>query len=197
MIIKHGEDMKTADNWTARYEDFLACSDRLTEELDRFERQMRASKAMLDQAGKYTEHVDAISKQISGQVERAQVAWSKADDVAAQAAKVAYSSAFESVRSSLDTITDELARSVQANTRATVLVNQSFTQSRNFIILLGGAFVIVSALAIFAAVYLASIRPSSTDLEMSLNAARFELIWHNADKQEQIRLLKLLQRSPK
>lgn len=56
---------------------------------------------------------------------------------------------------------------------------------------------IISGLAIFAAVYLASIRPSPTDLETSLNAARFELIWNNANEQEQIRLLKLLQRSPK
>lgn len=188
--------MKTADNWTARYEDFLACSDRLTEELDRFERQMRANKAVLDQAGQYTEHVDATSKRISEQVERAQAAWSKADDMAAQAAKVAYLSAFEGVKSSLNTVTEELARSVQANNRAAGLLNQSFTQTRNSILLLGGAFVVVSGLAIFAAVYLASIRPSPTDLETSLNAARFELIWNNANKQEQIRLRKLLQRSP-
>lgn len=188
--------MKTADNWTARYEDFLACSDRLTEELDRFERQMRASKAMLDQAGKYTEHVDAISKRISGQVEQAQAAWSKADDIAAQAAKVAYLSAFEGVKSSLNTVTEELARSVQANNRAAALLSRSFTQTRKSIMWLGGAFVISSGLAIFAAVYLASIRPSPTDLETSLNAARFELIWNNANKQEQVRLRKLLQRTP-
>ncbi|MDR3564727.1 MAG: hypothetical protein P4N59_25305 [Negativicutes bacterium] len=45
-------------------------------------------------------------------------------------------------------------------------------------------------MAIFAAVYLASIRPSSTELETRLNAARFELIWNNADQQEQSRLNK-------
>lgn len=38
--------MKKVDNWTATYEDFLACSDRFTEELDRFHEQIKDNDSM-------------------------------------------------------------------------------------------------------------------------------------------------------
>lgn len=67
--------MKNVDTWTATYEDFLALSDRFTNELDTFTDLMRTNKAVLDQVGHYTEHVDATSKQISAQVEEVRKAW--------------------------------------------------------------------------------------------------------------------------
>lgn len=47
--------MKKVDSWTATYEDFLACSDRFTEELDRFHEQIRDSKTMLVQTSEASE----------------------------------------------------------------------------------------------------------------------------------------------
>lgn len=184
-----GEQMIEADNWTATYGDFLALSDRFTHELDIFTDLMRANKAVLDQVGQYTEHVDATSKQISAQVEQVRQAWAKADQTAAQAAQLAYKSAFEGVRSSFTTVTEELSRSVQANNRATSCVKQS----RNAIYWTAAGCISACFIATLITTYFANARTPIIEDEIRLKAARYELIWSNADKQEQGRLSKLLQ----
>lgn len=187
--------MSKVDSWTAAYEDFLACSDRLTEELDRFSTQMQDSKIILDRVGKYTEHVDATSRRISYQVEEAEKAWSNSDEIAARAAKQAYSAAFEGVRSSMQAVTESLGRSVQANEKAAFRVNQVFAQYRNYLIYIGSAFVLCSSLASSCAVYLASVHSSNIESETKQNARFFEIIWNNANKKEQAKLEEILNRA--
>ncbi|MGJ7513028.1 hypothetical protein ACSFE6_01630 [Pseudomonas baetica] len=188
--------MKNVNTWTATYEDFLACSERLTEELDRFHDEIRDSKAVLVQARQFTAQVDAASKKIGEQVVTAERAWANADKVALVAAKHAHEAAFRGVQASLTGATEALAQSAQANQLAANRVDQSFTQSRKFIFRLGIGFLVVSGLAIFGAVYFASLRESPLERETRQNAAHFELIWSKATPKEKAELQKIWSRLP-
>lgn len=181
--------MKKADDWTTTYEHFLEFSDRLTTELDRFTDLMQANKAMLDRVGRYTEHVESTSIQIGAQVEQVRKAWAQAEHTAAQAAQLAHKSAFEGVRSCLNTVTEELGRSVRANTQATARIKSS----HKLIYWSAAGCVLASFIAVFAAAYFAGIRSSTIDDEIRLKAARYERIMSSASKPEQARFLKLFQ----
>lgn len=188
--------MKKVDNWTATYEDFLACSERFTEELDRFQDGVRESKAVLVQTGQFVAHVDAASKKVVQQVAVAERAWANADEMALAAATKAHDAAFKGVQASLASVTTALTASVKANQQSATRVSQSFTQSRNFIFGLGIGFVLTSGLGIFAAVYLASTRESPLELGIRQDAARFELIWGKANQREKVMLQKIWSRPP-
>lgn len=180
--------MKNVDTWTASYEDFLALSDRFTNELDTFTDLMRTNKAVLDQVGQYTEHVDATTKQISAQVEKVQKAWAQADHTATQAAQLAYRSAFDGVRSSFTAATEDLSRLIQVNDHSIARVEKS----RKAIYWTAIGCFVACFLATLTANYL--IRPQSPVIEdeIRLNAARYEVIRGNANKQDHNRLDKLL-----
>jgi ABC-type transporter Mla subunit MlaD len=188
--------MKKVDSWTATYEDFLVCSERFTEELDRFQDGIRESKSVLAQAGQFVAHVDAASKKIVQQVSDAERAWANADQMALDAATKAHEAAFQGVQTSLDGVTKALVKSVRANQDAASQVHQSFSHSRRVVVGLGFGFVLISGLAIFAAVYLANTRESPLELNIRQDAARFELIWNKATPKEKAILQKIWSRPP-
>ncbi|WP_122740203.1 hypothetical protein [Pseudomonas viridiflava] len=68
-----GEDseMKKVDSWTATYEDFHSCSERFTEELDRFHEQIRDSQTMLVQTNQaYESELKSFQKSFVGITEK-------------------------------------------------------------------------------------------------------------------------------
>lgn len=77
--------MNQTDPWVVTYKDFQGCTERLTDEVDRLTSQTRAATAVLESSAKCTEHVEAVGMQIAQQVKNAEMAWSKADEVAVQA----------------------------------------------------------------------------------------------------------------
>jgi hypothetical protein len=188
--------MNNVDSWTATYEDFLACSERFTQELDRLQDGIRDSKSVLTQAGHFVAHVDAASKKLVQQVSDAERAWANADEIALNAAAKAHESAFEGVQRSLASVTKAMAESVKANQQATRRVDQSFTQSRNFVFGLGIGFLLVSGLGIFGAMYWANMRESPLELETRQHAAYFVSIWSKATKHERETLRKISSRPP-
>lgn len=188
--------MKKVDDWTATYEDFLACSERFTEELDRFQEGIRENKSVLVKAGQYVEHVNAASNRVEQQVADAERAWANADQMALNAAEKAHDAAFVGVQKSLAAVTKAMADSIKLNQLSAKRVDQSFTQSRNFIFGLGVGFLLVSGLGIFGAVYIASTQESSLEHETRQEAAFFVSIWSNATPREKLLLQKIASRPP-
>jgi hypothetical protein len=93
------------------------------------------------------------------------------------------------VRSSLHTVTKELARSVRANDEAAVRIKKS----QKFIYWSAFGCMAASFFAVFAASYFASSRPSAIDDQIRLNAAGYERIFNNANTDDRRRLNELLQ----
>ncbi|WP_449100692.1 hypothetical protein [Pseudomonas veronii] len=125
--------MSQTDPWMVTYKDFQGCTERLTDEVDRLTSQTRAATAVLESSAKYTEHVEAVGMQIAQQVKNAEMAWSRADEVAAHAARQAHAAAFKGVEDSMKSVVDAVGRSAHQNTNAAEQIEQSARQARGSI----------------------------------------------------------------
>lgn len=188
--------MNLTDQWMVTYKDFQGCTERLTDEVDRLTSQTRAATAVLESSAKYTEHVEAVGRQIAQQVQLAETAWSRADEVAAQAAKQAHAAAFKGVEDSVKSVVTTLARSAQKNEDTAGQIEQSARQARGSIYYLSAAFLAIAAIGVVAALYVTNGRESGLESDVRLNAARFELLWGNAKPDEKKKIVEIIQRQP-
>lgn len=188
--------MSQTDPWMVTYKDFQGCTERLTDEVDRLTSQTRAATAMLESSAKYTEHVEAVGMQIAQQVKNAEMAWSRADEVAAHAARQAHAAAFKGVEDSMKSVVDAVGRSAHQNTNAAEQIEQSARQARGSIYYLSAAFLAIAALGVAAALYVNNSRNSGLEAEVRLSAARFDLLWGNAKPDEKKKIVEIIQRQP-
>lgn len=140
--------MNQTDPWVVTYKDFQGCTERLTDEVDRLTSQTRAATAVLESSAKCTEHVEAVGMQIAQQVKNAEMAWSKADEVAVQAARQAHSAAFKGVEDSIKSVVAAVSRSAQQNANAAEQIGQSARQARGSIYYLSAGFLVIAALGV-------------------------------------------------
>lgn len=188
--------MNQTDPWMVTYKDFQGCTERLTDEVDRLTTQTRAATAVLESSAKYTEHVEAVGMQIAQQVKSAEMAWSRADEVAAHAARQAHAAAFKGVEDSIKSVVDAVGRSAHQNANAAEQIEQSARQARGSIYYLSAAFLAIAALGVLAALYVNSSRDSGLEAEVRLSAARFDLLWGNAKPDEKKKIVEIIQRQP-
>jgi hypothetical protein len=188
--------MNQTDPWVVTYKDFQGCTERLTDEVDRLTSQTRAATAVLESSAKYTEHVEAVGMQIAQQVKNAEMAWSKADEVAVQAARQAHSAAFKGVEDSIKSVVAAVSRSAQQNANAAEQIGQSARQARGSIYYLSAGFLVIAALGVSAALYASNRGDSGLEAEVRLSAARFDLLWGNAKADERKKIVEIIQRQP-
>lgn len=188
--------MNQTDPWVVTYKDFQGCTERLTDEVDRLTSQTRAATAVLESSAKYTEHVEAVGMQIAQQVKNAEMAWSKADEVAVQAARQAHSAAFKGVEDSIKSVVAAVSRSAQQNANAAEQIGQSARQARGSIYYLSAGFLVIAALGVSAALYASNRGDSDLEAEVRLSAARFDLLWGNAKADERKKIVEIIQRQP-
>lgn len=188
--------MNQTDPWVVTYKDFQGCTERLTDEVDRLTSQTRAATAVLESSAKYTEHVEAVGMQIAQQVKNAEMAWSKADEVAVQAARQAHSAAFKGVEDSIKSVVAAVSRSAQQNANAAEQIGQSARQARGSIYYLSAGFLVIAALGVSAALYASNRGDSGLEAEVRLSAARFDLLWGNAKTDERKKIVEIIQRQP-
>ena len=188
--------MNQTDPWMVTYKDFQGCTERLTDEVDRLTSQTRAATAVLESSAKYTEHVEAVGMQIAQQVKNAEMAWSKADEIAVHAARQAHSAAFKGVEDSIKSVVAAVGRSAQQNANAAEQIGQSARQARVSIYYLSAGFLVIAALGVSAALYASNRGDSSLEAEVRLSAARFDLLWGNAKADERKKILEIIQRQP-
>ncbi|PRA33717.1 hypothetical protein CQZ99_10125 [Pseudomonas poae] len=122
-----------------------------------------------------------VGKQIAQQVKNAEIAWSRADEVAAQAARQAHAAAFKGVDDSMKLVVAAVGRSAQQNQSAAEQIEQSARQARGSIYYLSAAFLVIAALGVSAALYVSNRGDSGLEAEVRLSAARYELLWSNAN----------------
>lgn len=188
--------MNQTDPWMVTYKDFQGCTERLTDEVDRLTSQTRAATAVLESSAKYTEHVEAVGMQIAQQVKNAEMAWSKADEIAVHAARQAHSAAFKGVEDSIKSVVAAVGRSAQQNANAAEQIGQSARQARGSIYYLSAGFLVIAALGVSAALYASNRGDSGLEAEVRLSAARFDLLWGNAKADERKKILEIIQRQP-
>ncbi len=188
--------MNQTDPWVVTYKDFQGCTERLTDEVDRLTSQTRAATAVLESSAKYTEHVEAVGMQIAQQVKNAEMAWSKADEVAVQAARQAHSAAFKGVEDSIKSVVAAVSRSAQQNANAAEQIGQSARQARGSIYYLSAGFLVIAALGVSAALFASNRGDSGLEAEVRLSAARFDLLWGNAKADERKKIVEIIQRQP-
>ncbi|MBD8568374.1 MULTISPECIES: hypothetical protein [Pseudomonas] len=188
--------MSQTDPWTVTYKDFQGCTERLTDEVDRLTSQTRAATAVLESSARYTEHVEAVGRQIAQQIKNAEMAWSKADEVAVHAARQAHAAAFKGVEDSIKSVVAAVGRSAQQNENAAEQVEQSARQARGSIYYLSAAFLVIAALGVSAALYAGNRGDSGLEAEVRLSAARFDLLWGNAKADERKKIVEIIQRQP-
>lgn len=188
--------MNQTDPWVVTYKDFQGCTERLTDEVDRLTSQTRAATAVLESSAKCTEHVEAVGMQIAQQVKNAEMAWSKADEVAIQAARQAHSAAFKGVEDSIKSVVAAVSRSAQQNANAAEQIGQSARQARGSIYYLSAGFLVIAALGVSAALYASNRGDSGLEAEVRLSAARFDLLWGNAKADERKKIVEIIQRQP-
>ncbi|QNH74995.1 hypothetical protein GGD92_21740 [Pseudomonas protegens] len=188
--------MNQTDPWMVTYKDFQGCTERLTDEVDRLTSQTRAATAVLESSAKYTEHVEAVGMQIAQQVKNAEMAWSKADEVAVHAARQAHSAAFKGVEDSIKSVVAAVGRSAQQNANAAEQIGQSARQARGSIYYLSAGFLVIAALGVSAALYASNRGDSGLEAEVRLSAARFDLLWGNAKADERKKIVEIIQRQP-
>lgn len=189
--------MNQTDPWMVTYTDFRGCTERLTDEVDRLTTQTGAASAVLEKSARYTEHVETVGRQIAHQIQKAEAAWSKADEIAAQAALRAHSAAFNGVEDSMRSVLTTLSSAAQKNDAAAAEVNLSARQARRSVFYLSAAFVVIAALGVLAILYVGQGIKAGLEAEMRSNAELFDLLWSKANSEEQKKIVAILQRQPK
>jgi hypothetical protein len=178
------------------YTDFRGCTERLTDEVDRLTTQTGAASAVLEKSARYTEHVETVGRRIAHQIQKAEAAWSKADEIAAQAALRAHSAAFNGVEDSMRSVLTTLSSAAQKNDAAAAEVNLSARQARRSVFYLSAAFVVIAALGVLAILYVGQGIKAGLEAEMRSNAELFDLLWSKANSEEQKKIVAILQRQP-
>lgn len=179
--------MSTKDGWTATYEAFHGCTEKLSDEIDRFTDQTRTGSAILNQSGRLVNQVEDACQRIEEQVKIAEQTWAEAEKFANQIAEQAASQAAKDARLEIQKLIsnsiEPLNQAAKRNSTSATQLQNNISQARNYMIVLSCLFLVLTVISVLATLYFTK-SLGAADPQTRVNASKYEALFQKASDKE-------------
>ena len=187
--------MNDIEPWAVAIGDFRRCNEKFTVQLDELTSQTRTSSAVLEMSNDLVVQMDAVGRQIQEEVEKAQKAWSNAEEVALRAAAEAYSSACRGVDTAIQPLISELSTATKAANASIVELKRAPVLAKRYVMVVATAFFILALICVYSTMRLVD-AVGRVNAQEKVNAQYFSHLWKNANPDEQRIIKSVILRSP-
>ncbi|MDZ4020593.1 hypothetical protein [Pseudomonas sichuanensis] len=187
--------MKEIEPWAAAINDFRRCTERFTLQLDELASQARVCTAVLEKSNDLVEQVDAVGREIQGEVRKAERLWSNAEEVALHAAAEAYSAACRGVDTAIQPLILELSVATKAANTSILELKRAPILAKRYIMVVATAFFILALICVYSTMRLID-EAGSVSAQEKVNAQYFSHLWKNANSEEQQIIKSVILRAP-
>ncbi|MFV2950217.1 hypothetical protein, partial [Pseudomonas japonica] len=139
--------------------------------------------------------MDAVGRQIQEEVEKAQKAWSNAEEVALRAAAEAYSAACRGVDTAIQPLISELSTATKAANASIVELKRAPVLAKRYVMVVATAFFILALICVYSTMRLVD-AVGRVNAQEKVNAQYFSHLWKNANPDEQRIIKSVILRSP-
>ncbi|MEE1922101.1 hypothetical protein V0R50_13480 [Pseudomonas sp. 148P] len=187
--------MNDIEPWAVAIGDFRRCNEKFTVQLDELTSQTRTSSAVLEMSNDLVVQMDAVGRQIQEEVEKAQKAWSNAEEVALRAAAEAYSAACRGVDTAIQPLISELSTATKAANASIVELKRAPVLAKRYVMVVATAFFILALICVYSTMRLVD-AVGRVNAQEKVNAQYFSHLWKNANPDEQRIIKSVILRSP-
>ena len=187
--------MNEIEPWAVAMNDFRRCAENLSAQVDELTSQTRLSSAVLERSNEMVEQVEAIGRQIHGEVRKAEKAWSDGEEVALRAATKAYSAAYRGVDSAIQPLISELSIATSAANASLAELKRAPAVAKRYVMVVATAFFILALICSYSTMRLID-AAGRVSAQEKVNAQYFSQLWKNANPEEQQIIKSVILRAP-